>query len=102
MHLYFARSRYCVSVRETELMNISLCLRDRTVAHFGEGPHGRNFGWALTSLHTLLVKCKRNKKYDFKENRNLQLALRAYMQIVTSVRRVRMCIRVRTSLHQSQ
>ena len=35
--------------------------RNRTVAHFGDGLYGRNFGWVLTSLNTLLVKCNKTK-----------------------------------------
>jgi len=39
--------------------------------------------WASTSFNMLLVKRKKNDKYDFSENRNLQLTFIAYMQFMT-------------------
>jgi len=62
---------------------MSIHIRDHTIAHFGEGPHCRNFVWASTSFNMLLVKRKKNDKYDFSENRNLQLTFIAYMQFMT-------------------
>jgi len=69
--------------------------RPRPQSHiFGEETHGRNFGWASSSLNKVSGEVQDNKRCDFNENRNLQLTFIEYVQIKTSVRRVR--VRVRT------